>query len=100
MAQTKTSTSISLNQLMPTGVKLSLCELEIGQVGLVVEVDESDEVQANRLKALGICVGRRVELIKQGNPMILRVLGTRIGLARRLAKRITVDACHQANCCE
>ncbi|MBL4702121.1 MAG: ferrous iron transport protein A [Phycisphaeraceae bacterium] len=100
MAQTKTPASISLNQLMPTGVKLSLCELGINQVGLVVEVDESDQVQADRLKALGICVGRRVELIKQGNPMILRVLGTRIGLARRLAKRITVDACHQANCCE
>jgi Fe2+ transport system protein FeoA len=100
MSQNPPPPLMSLNQLVPTGTKLSLCDLKVGQVGLVVEVNEPDEVQSNRLKALGLCVGRRIELIKQGNPMILRVLGSRIGLARRLAQRITVDACHQAKCCE
>ncbi|MFG0250857.1 MAG: ferrous iron transport protein A [Phycisphaeraceae bacterium JB051] len=100
MAQTNSSTNISLNQLVPTGEKVSLDHLKTGQVGLIVEMNEPDEEQAGRLKALGLCVGRRIELLKAGNPMILRVLGSRIGLAHRLAKRITVDACHQTNCCE
>ncbi|HAI13944.1 MAG TPA: hypothetical protein DCM28_19730 [Phycisphaerales bacterium] len=100
MSQANPSVNISLNQLVPTGEKFSLCELSTGQVGLIVEVNEPDQEQADRLKALGLCVGRRIELLKAGNPMILRVLGSRIGLAHRLAKRITVDACHQAQCCE
>lgn len=100
MSQNNTPQVISLNQLVPSGKKLSLCELGVNQVGLIVEVNEPDEVQSDRLKSLGLCIGRRIELLKQGNPMILRVLGSRIGLARRLAERITVDACHQAKCCE
>jgi Fe2+ transport system protein FeoA len=100
MAQTNTSTNISLKQLVPTGEKITLDKLSVGQVGLIVEMNEPDQEQADRLKALGLCVGRRIELLKGGNPMILRVLGSRIGLALRLAKRITVDACHQANCCD
>lgn len=100
MSQANPSPVISLNQLQPTGVKFDLTKLKMGQVGLIVEVNEPDQVQADRLKALGLCVGRRIELLKEGNPMILRVLGSRIGLARRLAQRITVDACHQAKCCE
>ena len=100
MSQADSSPTISLNQLVPTGEKFNLCDLKTGQVGLIVELNEPDQEQADRLKALGLCVGRRIELLKEGNPMILRVLGSRIGLARRLAQRITVDACHQAKCCE
>lgn len=100
MSQANKSPIISLNQLVPTGEKFSLCELKMGQVGLIVQVNEPDQEQSDRLKALGLCVGRRIELLKEGNPMILRVLGSRIGLARRLAQRITVDACHQDKCCE
>ena len=100
MSQADQPSAISLNQLVPTGRKLSLSELHVGQVGLIIQIDEADQEQANRLKALGLCAGRRIELLKQGNPMILRVLGSRIGLAKRLAKQITVDACTQAKCCE
>ena len=100
MAQTNSNANISLKQLVPTGEKISLDQLKMGQVGLIVEMNEPDQEPADRLKALGLCVGRRIELLKAGNPMILRVLGSRIGLANRLAKRITEDACHQTNCCE
>jgi len=46
-----------------------------------------DEV---RLKSLGVCVGRRVEAIKAGDPLVVRVLGGRIGLSARLAAGVVV----------
>jgi Fe2+ transport system protein FeoA len=45
-----------------------------------------------RLKALGVCVGRRIELLKAGDPLILRVLGARVGLSARLAAKVYVDS--------
>jgi Fe2+ transport system protein FeoA len=44
------------------------------------------------LKSLGICVGRRVQLAKVGDPLIVRVLGTRVGLSARLAECVVVDS--------
>ena len=60
----------------------------VGRVA-VLEVEPAD---ANRLKALGICVGRQVQLIQSGDPLILRVLGARVGLSSRLAVGIGVVA--------
>lgn len=40
--------------------------------------------------SLGVCTGRTVELIKAGDPLILKVFATRIGLSARLAARVTV----------
>lgn len=62
------------------------------EVAIVVEV-EADEVDAARLKALGICQGRRIQLVKTGDPLIVRVLGTRVGVSARLAHGITVEPC-------
>lgn len=45
-----------------------------------------------RLEVMGLCVGRTVEVVKAGDPMIVRVLGTRIGLAAVLARAIRVEA--------
>ena len=45
-----------------------------------------------RLKALGVCVGRRLELVKAGDPLIVRVLGTRVGLSALLASVVYVEA--------
>ncbi|HPK01493.1 MAG TPA: FeoA family protein [Candidatus Sumerlaeota bacterium] len=47
--------------------------------------------ELNRLAGFGICMGRTVELIKRGDPLILRVYGTRIGLSARLAQCIHVE---------
>jgi Fe2+ transport system protein FeoA len=44
-----------------------------------------------RLKALGVCAGRRVELVKAGDPMIVRVLGARVGLSAHLASIVYVE---------
>lgn len=45
---------------------------------------------AERMKSLGICVGRPLELLSSGDPMILRVCGTSIGLSRQLAAAVRV----------
>jgi Fe2+ transport system protein FeoA len=39
-----------------------------------------------RLESMGLCVGRVVEVVQSGDPMIVRVLGTRIGLAAAIAR--------------
>jgi Fe2+ transport system protein FeoA len=61
----------------------------------VVQVNaHSDDLR--RLQALGVCVGRRVELVKSGDPMIISVVGARVGLSARLAAEVLVtpvDAC-------
>jgi Fe2+ transport system protein FeoA len=54
-------------------------------VDVVAEADD-----AVRLKSLGVCVGRRVQLVKGGDPLIVRVLGARVGLSARLAAGVAV----------
>jgi Fe2+ transport system protein FeoA len=44
--------------------------------------------------AMGLCSGRRIEVVRQGNPLILRLLGARIGVSARLARHIIVERCN------
>lgn len=53
-----------------------------------LEVESGDAI---RLKAMGICLGRQVQLVHTGDPLIVRVLGTRVGLSKRLATGILVE---------
>lgn len=65
--------------------------------GIVFGLETADD-DADRLKAMGVCVGRKVELIQRGDPLILRVMGSRIGLSARLARRVKVIACAAPEC--
>jgi Fe2+ transport system protein FeoA len=56
----------------------------------VVKLDAAVE-EAGRLKSLGICVGRCIELVKSGDPLIVRVLGARVGLSARMASTVFVE---------
>ncbi len=56
----------------------------------IVRID-ADAADAARLMALGVCVGRRIELVKPGDPLIVRVVGARVGLSARLAATVTVE---------
>ena len=47
--------------------------------------------QAIRLKRMGICSGRRISVVQTGDPMILRVVGARVGLSRELTGTVMVD---------
>jgi Fe2+ transport system protein FeoA len=53
----------------------------------------SDE--QNRLESMGLCIGRTVEVVQGGDPMIVRVLGTRIGIAAVLAAAVRIDTGHE-----
>jgi Fe2+ transport system protein FeoA len=55
-----------------------------------VEVAQAD---LQRLEVMGICPGRFVKVIKPGDPLVVRVLGTRIGLAAALAAFVYVSPC-------
>jgi Fe2+ transport system protein FeoA len=64
-----------------------------GHCGLVCEVEAGD-AEVDQLKSMGVCLGREVMLIRAGDPLILKVMGTRIGLSARLAARVRVSPCH------
>jgi Fe2+ transport system protein FeoA len=52
---------------------------------------EGDGPEVTRLKRVGVCGGRRLEIVHAGDPMILRVAGTQIGLSRQLARTVFVE---------
>jgi Fe2+ transport system protein FeoA len=72
----------------PTSLTLPLSELRSREARVVSVSAEADD--AVRLMALGICVGRRVEIVQAGDPMIVRVVGARVGLSARLAAHVFV----------
>ena len=74
----------------------TLAELKTGECAIIREVKNRDDHQ--RLLAMGVCEGRLVELIMPGDPLILKVFGSRIGISGRLAEGITVELCQQGGC--
>ena len=73
----------------PTPV--SAAQMPAGQCGLICEI-RGDQEDIERLKVMGLCLGRRLHVIKNGDPMIVSVMGTRIGLARALGECVSVQA--------
>ncbi|MCC9599917.1 ferrous iron transport protein A [Stieleria sp. JC731] len=73
-------------------VQPTICVLAAASKGVYqcVEVDASGQ-NAIRLKRLGICTGRVLELVGQGDPMVLQLGNSRIGLSRQLASLISVS---------
>ena len=74
-----------------------LDELPARVCAVVRRVDTDDE-DIQRLKTLGICLGRRVELVRVGDPLILKVFGSRLGLAASLDSRLHVEICQPGHC--
>jgi Fe2+ transport system protein FeoA len=57
---------------------------------------ETASEELSRLESMGLCVGRTVEVVQGGDPMIVRVLGTRIGIAAVLAAAVRIiDTGHE-----
>ena len=68
------------------------CRLDAAQAGPVRCMGvEGEGPEATRLKRLGICQGQVVEVLRVGEPMIVRAAGTQVGLSRRLARRVAVE---------
>ena len=68
------------------------------RVCAVVRSISTDDEDTQRLKTLGVCVGRRVELVRAGNPRILKIFGSRLGISAELAARVTVEVCTPSHC--
>ena len=68
------------------------------RVCAVVRSIATDDEDTNRLKTLGVCVGRRVELVRAGNPLILKIFGSRLGISAELAMRVRVEVCQPGHC--
>ncbi len=68
------------------------------RVCAVVRSVETDDEDTQRLKTLGVCVGRRVELVRAGNPLIVKIFGSRLGLSAELAARVRVEICSPDHC--
>jgi Fe2+ transport system protein FeoA len=52
----------------------------------------TDELQAQRLRELGILEGRTIKVITSNDPLICQVGECRFGVCRRLARCIFVEA--------
>jgi Fe2+ transport system protein FeoA len=68
------------------------------RVCAVVRSVETDDEDTQRLKTLGVCLGRRVELVRAGDPLILKIFGSRLGLSAELAARVRVEVCKPGHC--
>lgn len=68
------------------------------RVCAVVRSVDTDDEDTQRLKTLGVCVGRRLELVRIGDPLILKIFGSRLGLSAELAHRVQVEVCQPGHC--
>lgn len=62
-----------------------------------VRLDAGGE-NAVRLKRLGICESRPLELVFAGDPMVIRVCGSNVGLSRQLAELVFVEPLSLSSC--
>ena len=67
----------------------ALASCSAGALATVVSM-RCDDVQACRLRALGVCEGARVSVLDARHAMVLEVRGTRIALGKALTAGITV----------
>ena len=66
-----------------------LASCSVGARATVLEM-RCDDVQACRLRALGVCEGAAVSVLDARHAMVLEVRGTRIALGQALTAGITV----------
>lgn len=86
-----------MTTVKPTAGLIRLNELA-PRVCAVVRSIETDDEESLRLKTLGVCVGRRVELVRNGDPLVLKIFGSRLGISAGLASRVQVEVCEPGHC--
>lgn len=80
------------SEAVSTAEATPMDRLPQGGCGTIVQV-EAAKADLQRLEVMGVCSGRMVHVVKRGDPLIVRVLGTRIGLAAALATFVYVRPC-------
>ncbi len=86
-----------MNTTSQPAASVRLDELAPRVCAVVSSVEAGDE-DTQRLKTLGVCVGRRVELVRVGDPLIVKIFGSRLGLSAELAARVRVEICSPDHC--
>jgi Fe2+ transport system protein FeoA len=74
-------------------VEVELARLSAGSRGRVVRVVTSG-AEGERMQALGLCEGRLLHVLRSGDPLIVRVHGSRFGIAAERARGIFVRLEH------
>jgi Fe2+ transport system protein FeoA len=75
--------------LAATTMPIPLCELPVGQAARLHAVD-LDDGAAGLLRALGLTIDSELRLAKRGEPCIVQVGGTRLGVSAAVACHILV----------
>ena len=68
----------------------TLTEAQAGEICRVESVTASAE-HAARMAGLGVSVGRELRIVRSGEPVVVQVYGSRIGLAKAIAGQINVS---------
>ncbi|MDP6442836.1 MAG: FeoA family protein [Pirellulaceae bacterium] len=76
------------NQL-PTDGATNLASVSLEEE-LVVERVAAEGTDGIRLKRMGVCEGRLIQLVQAGDPLIISVAGSYVGVSRMLARSILV----------
>jgi Fe2+ transport system protein FeoA len=72
---------------------MTLCECEAGQVGRVIRVNGGG-AEAQRLSEMGMVEGARIRLVRPapfGDPLQVEILGYRLTVRKREARRVDVE---------
>lgn len=78
------------NPALPAGRVVSLTQLQAGQHGVVQSLDELKCEDCDLLRAMGMTDRCTFRVCQAGEPWIVQVESTRIGLSRRIADRLRV----------
>ena len=73
----------------PSSYPVPLSDLPVGQLARLHAVD-LDEAAAGLLRALGLTTDSDLRLCKGGEPCIVQIGGTRLGVSGAVARRILV----------
>jgi Fe2+ transport system protein FeoA len=77
--------------------RVSLAGLKPHVCAVVRSIETEDE-EMQRLKTLGICVGRRLEVVQSGDPFVVRVFGSCLGISASLGERVLMEICEPGHC--
>jgi Fe2+ transport system protein FeoA len=75
--------------IAPAAGTFTLDQLPLATPATIAAID-APAFETLRLMGLGVCEGRRVQRVKAGDPLILQVMGVRIGLSAQLAQCVQV----------
>jgi Fe2+ transport system protein FeoA len=68
------------------------------RVCVVVRSIETEDEDIKRMKTLGICIGRQLEVVRSGDPLVVRVFGSRLGISASLGARVWLEICEKGHC--